>query len=187
VLFSPRILIQFIGLKGRSGHHVGWCRVVQVGLDALPQGMELFPRQAQLVREARRGLALGNPAQQQHQGGRALPSLVEDRARQQRIVAIASPTAVGWELPLGTEQAPLGATTAGACEPIRMQVALQPDQADTLIQKFAYRKIDHMSMILWCARWLHMSHEFLFQTSETVIRVAMIHLMVRRLAGTVSS
>jgi hypothetical protein len=38
-----------------------------------------------------------------------------------------------------------------------MQVALQPDQADTIIQKFAYRKVDHTSMIPRSTRWLHMS------------------------------
>jgi hypothetical protein len=43
VLFSPRILIQFIGLKGGATHRIGRRRLIQVGLDALPQGMELFP------------------------------------------------------------------------------------------------------------------------------------------------
>jgi hypothetical protein len=58
---------------------------------------------------------------------------------------------------LGTEQAPRGAATAGACEPIRLPVALQSDQAETLIQTFASRKVEHTSMIPHAARWLHMS------------------------------
>ena len=80
--------------------------------------------------QAGRRLAFGHPTQQQHQRGRSLPRLFEDRPRQQRVVAIAGPAAVGWEMPLCTEQAPLGTATVGACEPLRMQVTLQPDQAD---------------------------------------------------------
>ena len=60
----------------------------------------------------------------------------------------------------GAEQASLSATAAGACEPLRMQVTLEPDQTDALIQQCAYRKIDHISMIPRPARWLHMSLSF---------------------------
>jgi hypothetical protein len=49
------------------------------------------------------------------------------------------------------------AAAAGACEPIRMQVALQPDQADAIIQEFADRKVNHTPMIPRSARCLHMS------------------------------
>jgi hypothetical protein len=41
----PRALIQFIGLKGRATHYLGRRGLVHVGLDALPQGIELFPGQ----------------------------------------------------------------------------------------------------------------------------------------------
>jgi hypothetical protein len=41
VLFFPRLLIQFVCLKGGAHHHLGGRRVVQMGLEALPQGMEL--------------------------------------------------------------------------------------------------------------------------------------------------
>jgi hypothetical protein len=99
----------------------------------------------------------GDPAQQQHQRGRPLPRLFEDRARQQRVVAIARPTAVGREMALSTEQTPRSAAAAGACESLRRQVALEPDQAETIVQKFADRKIDHPSIIPRFARWLHMS------------------------------
>jgi hypothetical protein len=51
----------------------------------------------------------------------------------------------------------IGAAAAEAVDPLRLQVALQPDQTDTISQKFAYRKIDHPSMIPRSARWLHMS------------------------------
>jgi hypothetical protein len=33
-----------------------------------------------------------------------------------------------------------------------MQVALEPDQADTIIQEFAYRNVDHASIIPRFAR-----------------------------------
>jgi hypothetical protein len=36
VLFSPRVLVQLGGLKGRAGHHARRRSGVQVGLDALP-------------------------------------------------------------------------------------------------------------------------------------------------------
>jgi hypothetical protein len=118
-LFS-RMLRPVIGLQGRPGPYLGGCRVVPVGVEALPR-------------------------------------LVDDRARPPRIVALARPTAVGGELPLGTEQVPRGAATAGACEPIRLPVALQPDQADTLIQTFTSRNVEPTSMIPHAARWLYMS------------------------------
>jgi hypothetical protein len=63
---------------------------------------------------------------------------------------------------LGTEQAPLSAAAAGACASLRMQVALEPDQADTIIQTFASRKLEHTSMIPRTARWLHMSRQIIY-------------------------
>jgi hypothetical protein len=50
-------------------------------------------------------------------------------------------TAVGQDMPLCTEQAPLGAAAAGAEEPVRLQVALQLNQAEASIRAFAYRKV----------------------------------------------
>jgi hypothetical protein len=61
---------------------------------------------------------------------------------------------------LGTEHTPPGAAAAGAFEPLRLQVALEPAQAETIIQAVAYREIDHTSMIPCSARWLHMSRKF---------------------------
>jgi len=135
-----------------------------MGLDTLAQGVQRVARHRQLAREAGGRLALGNPTQQQHPRGRSWPRLGQDRPRQQRIVAIAGLTAVGGEISLFAEQAPLGAAAAGACEPSRMQVALEPGQTDTLIQEFAYRKVDHTAMIPHSARWLHMSHAFFDRT-----------------------
>ena len=42
VLFFPRALGQFVGLKGGAGHHAGWRGRVQMGLETLPQGMQLL-------------------------------------------------------------------------------------------------------------------------------------------------
>jgi hypothetical protein len=35
VLFFPGVLVEFVGLKRRAGHHLGWGGVVQVPLHAL--------------------------------------------------------------------------------------------------------------------------------------------------------
>jgi hypothetical protein len=42
--FFHRGLVQLIGLKGGAHHHGGGVRGVHIGLDALPQGMELLAR-----------------------------------------------------------------------------------------------------------------------------------------------
>jgi hypothetical protein len=129
------VLIQFIGLKRGATHYISLRGVIQVGVDALPQGVELFPGQSQLTGEASRGLTLGNTAEQQHQCRRSLPRLLEDAPREQGIVALTGPTAVCRKMPLGTEQAPFGVPTMGAYEPTRVEVAFQPDRANAVIQK----------------------------------------------------
>jgi hypothetical protein len=62
----PGVLVPLVGLKGCAGHHSGRGGGVQVGLDALPQGMELLARQLQFAGQAGRRLAFGDRAQQQH-------------------------------------------------------------------------------------------------------------------------
>lgn len=42
VLLFPRILVPFVRLKGRAGHQVGWRGRMQMGLETLPQGMQLL-------------------------------------------------------------------------------------------------------------------------------------------------
>jgi hypothetical protein len=46
VLFFPGVLVQFIGLEGGTSQHLCGSRRIQIGLDALPQRMELFPWEA---------------------------------------------------------------------------------------------------------------------------------------------
>jgi hypothetical protein len=60
-------------------------------------------------------------------------------------------------MPLITEQAPLAPAALGAFEPLRMPVALQPEQADAVIQEFGHWNVNHAPLIPRSARWLHMS------------------------------
>jgi hypothetical protein len=82
VLVFPGVLVELVRLTGGAGHHAGRRGRVEVGLEALPQGLERFARQAQFTREAGLGLALGNAAQQEHKGHWALPGFLEDRPGQ---------------------------------------------------------------------------------------------------------
>ena len=43
VLFFPRVLVEFVGLKGRPTHPLRRGGLVQVALNPLPQGVELLP------------------------------------------------------------------------------------------------------------------------------------------------
>ena len=42
--FFPRVVVQLVRLTGGTHHHVGGRRGVQMGLEALPQGVELWAR-----------------------------------------------------------------------------------------------------------------------------------------------
>ena len=66
------------------------------------------------------------------------------------------------ESPRVPEESALGAMTVRACKPLRMQVTLQPDEADAVIQQFGNREINHIGMIPRSARWLHMSQSSKF-------------------------
>jgi hypothetical protein len=61
VLFCPRVVVQRVRLQSGAGHHRGRRALVQIGWEALPQGMELFARDPHCPREACRGLALAIP------------------------------------------------------------------------------------------------------------------------------
>jgi hypothetical protein len=114
--FFPGVLVQFVRLKGGAVHHAGRCGRVEVGLDALPQGMQLFAGQPSLACQASRGFALGHAAQQQHQGGWSLAAFREDGPRQQGVVALAGPTTVSRKVALRTEQPSRRTSTARAVQ-----------------------------------------------------------------------
>ena len=92
-------------LNGSASHHTGRLGLVQGGLNTLSQGMELFAGQAQFARKVRCGFALCHATQPQPKGRRLLPGFLEGHARQERVVAIAGPPAIGRKVPLFAEQA----------------------------------------------------------------------------------
>jgi hypothetical protein len=49
VLFFPRVLVEFVGLKRGAGHQLGWRRMMQMRVHPLPEGLQLHARQAQLA------------------------------------------------------------------------------------------------------------------------------------------
>jgi hypothetical protein len=42
VPFFPRVVVELVGLKGRARHDLSRGGIVDVGLDALPSGMQLL-------------------------------------------------------------------------------------------------------------------------------------------------
>jgi hypothetical protein len=152
VLFSPRLVVQLVRLKGGAGHHTGRRSRIAVGLDALPQGMQLFARDPQCPRQTRRGLALGDAAQQQDQGGGALPGFREDCPGQQGVIPLTGPTPVRRKVALGAEPAPRRIPTPRAYQPLRVEVTFQPDEADAIVHELGNRELNHIRMISHPAR-----------------------------------
>jgi len=71
---------------------------------------------------------------------------------QERIVAVTRAATAGREVALLPEESALGAMTVRACKLTRMQVTLQPHEADTVIQQFGDREINRIGMIPHHAR-----------------------------------
>jgi hypothetical protein len=155
VLFFCGVLIEFVGLEGRSLHQIGRCTLAQVRLDPLAQRMQLLTRQAEFARQTRGRFAFGDAAEQENQGRGRLAGFFERRAGQQGVVAIAVATAVGRKVFLLPKEAAISAPTAGADEAIRVEVALQPDHADAGIEQLGNRKINHTAMIPRCTLPTH--------------------------------
>ena len=132
--FFPRVLIPLVCLTGAAHHHIGGCGGMQLALDALPEGMELCARQPQLARQAGRRLPLGHATPQEHQRGRPLASFFEDRPGQQRLVAFTGATAIGGKVALRSEEPSLRAPTMRTLQTVWVQVAFQPDGADTIVK-----------------------------------------------------
>ena len=81
-----------------------------------------------------------------------MAGLCKDGVGQERIVAVTRAATVGRKVALLPEESALGAMSVRACEPIRMQVTLQPNEANAVIQQLGNREIDHLSMIPHYAR-----------------------------------
>jgi hypothetical protein len=56
-----------------------------------------------------------------------------------------------------TAQAPLGVATARADPPVRVESALQPENAEAVVQECGHRNVDQVVIRPQPARWLHMS------------------------------
>ena len=104
----------------------------------------------------------------------AWPGLGKGGVGQERIIAVTGPATVGREGALWPEEAALGAMTMRAGKPLRVQVTLQPDEADAVIQPFGHRDIKHIGMIPHSARSLHMSQYYI--ASDTEVRLNRDHL-----------
>jgi hypothetical protein len=133
VPFSPRVLVQFVGLKGGATPHVGGRRRVQVRRHATAECLHLRARQAQFTGETRGRFTFGNATEKEHQGRRALTGLRQRRTGEQRVVALTATTPVGGKVGWRSKQPPLAAPTAWARQPTRVQMAFQPDQADAVV------------------------------------------------------
>jgi hypothetical protein len=68
------------------------------------------------------------------------------------MVAITRAATISREGALLPEESVLGAMAVRACKPIRMQVTLQPGEANAIVQQFGNREIYHLGMIPHHAR-----------------------------------
>jgi hypothetical protein len=154
-------LIQLIDLEDLPGHHLRRGALVHIALDALAQGRHLLARHAQFARQPRRGFAFGDATQQEYERGWPLAAAFKDRAGQQGVVAVTGAAAVGRAGLLYPEKAAIGAATVGTDEALRMQMALQPQQAEAIINQIGDRKVNHAPSVPSPALPLDMSHSTL--------------------------
>ena len=98
--FFPRVLVQLVGLKGRAGHHLGRCGVVQVAWTRWRKVWSCLRDRPNSRAKRAGGFAFGNATQQEYQGGWALTGLFKDGVGQQGIVAITHAATVGWKVAL---------------------------------------------------------------------------------------
>jgi hypothetical protein len=97
VLFFPRVLVAFVGLKGRLTHGGRGHRRMQVRLHAVSQGVHLLARHPQFTRKTRGWFPFRNAAEEQHQRGWALPGLGQGGVGQEHIIAVTGSATVGWD------------------------------------------------------------------------------------------
>jgi hypothetical protein len=80
-------VVQLVRLTGGTHHHVGGRRGVQMGLEALPQGVELWARQPQRAR----GGPWARPWHCHAAGARGWPAVAESWQKRSRCAACRNP------------------------------------------------------------------------------------------------
>ncbi len=105
--------------------------------------MDGLARKLEFAGQASGRFTLADAAQQEHQRGRALPRAFKGGATQQGIVAITYPTAVGVIVALCPEAAAVGTATVRTDEAVRVEVPLQPEQAQAIVKQIRNRKVNH--------------------------------------------
>jgi hypothetical protein len=113
--------------------HVGGRRHVQVRRHGVPECLPWLARPPQCTGETRGRFTCGDAAEQEPQRCRAWTGLRERRTGEKRVGAVTAPTAVGGNMVLRSTQPPIAAPTAGAVQPMRVKMALPPDEADAVL------------------------------------------------------
>jgi hypothetical protein len=148
----PRVPVPVVGLTRRAGHHLDGCGVVEGRVHALAPRVPWRAGQPHLAGSARGGFAFRHAAPQADARGWAWAGLFKDGVGPERVVAVTGAATVGGEVALRPAESALGAMAVRAYEPLRMRVTLQPEEADTIIQQFGEREINHIGVIPHHAR-----------------------------------
>jgi hypothetical protein len=157
-LCFPRAVVQLVRLKGGASHHVSRGGLVQVGLEALPQGMLLCA----CPPNSRPRRAVGSPLAIPRRNRTSGPAVAGCSRRRSLSATCRRPR---WpdsgrpESALAHDTSAARGCRTGACEAVARQVALQPEGADALIQEFGDGNVDHAPLIPYRARWLHRSRD----------------------------
>jgi hypothetical protein len=114
--------------------------------------VQLLARHSQFTGKTRGWFTFGDATEQEHQRRRALTGLFKDGVGEERIIAVTRAATIGRKVALRPEESALRAMTIRAGQSSRMQVMLQPDEADAVIQQFGNWEINHIGMILHYAR-----------------------------------
>lgn len=140
VLFFPRVLVHLIHLEGLSYHRLCGGAVVDIGLDALTEGMHGVAQHMQVAGEAGGRFARADAPQQQHYGGRPLTTVCKDRPTEEGIVAITRAAAVGVIKTLAAKLTAGSPAAARTDEPVGVQMPLQPQ---AIVKEIHDGKINH--------------------------------------------
>ena len=142
----PRVLVECIGFKDRTGHHVRRRRVVQVGLEAWRQLWSGFRHRPNA--SARHAAGFRDTGPGQH-----------------GVIPLADPTARGRNVVVVAAQAPSRRPIARAA-PLRVDITGHPEEAGAVSQEFGNRQVSRRAIIPYPAPWLHMSQDLKFRTTK---------------------